>query len=488
MKYPQLLSKGKIGSLELNNRVVMTAMGVGLANVDGTASAEIIRFYEERAIGGAGLIISEITRINDEHGVGELRQLSVTKDEHIAALRELAKKIQQHNTKLFLQLHHPGRQTFSKLIGDKPVVAPSAIPCKFCRQETRELTTAEVQSLVQDFINGAKRAQAAGVDGIELHGAHGYLINQFLSPYTNKRTDLYGGSFENRLRFIAEIISGIRKECGAFPISVRISVDEMLGAAGINEKGIELAEGIRIAQALEKMGVDAINASCGIYETGNAVVEPASYPQGWRTYLIKAVKDAVRIPVIAVNVIRKAEFAEELLARGISDFVGIGRGLLADPNWVKKIAEGREQEIRHCISCLYCFEALSKSADIKCALNPRMARELQYPECRQNGEGRTVAIVGAGPAGLESARILAMRGFKPVIFEKAAQVGGQLQLACIPPGKEKISWLIAGMKNELDKLGGQDQVVRENNTAGIAKYKPLCGFCGNRRQTAHSSH
>ncbi|MCM3585586.1 NAD(P)/FAD-dependent oxidoreductase [Mesobacillus maritimus] len=477
MKYEHLFSKGKVGTLELKNRVVMTAMGIGLANLDGTASDEIIKYYEERAKGGVGLIVTEVTRVNDDHGVGGTRQLSVTKDIHIKPLRKLVDTVHQYGTKLFLQLHHPGRQTASALIGDQPVVAPSAIPCGVMQQETRELTTGEIESLVQDFVIGAKRAKAAGVDGIQLHAAHGYLITQFLSPYTNKRTDKYGGSFENRMRFLAEIILGIREECGDYPLTVRLTVDEFLSTIGVQEKGLELEEGVKIVQAIEKLGIDAIDVSSGNYETMNTVVEPTSYPQGWRTHLSQAIKDAVNIPVIAANVIRKPEFAEELLANNTIDFVGIGRGLLADPEWVNKVANGREAEIRNCISCLHCFESIF-AGHVECAVNPRTARELEYDNLKQDGEGRRVAVIGAGPAGMESARILAMRGFKPVVFEKESEAGGQLLLANKPPQKEKITWLIDNMKNQLQALGVEIRYNTEATVAELKKLDPYAVFVG----------
>ncbi|MBY0148906.1 NAD(P)/FAD-dependent oxidoreductase [Neobacillus niacini] len=463
--YTNLFSKGRIGSLELKNRVVMTAMGTGFANQDGTPSERIVKYYEERAKGGVGLIVTEVTRVNDDHGVAGTGQLAVTKDEHIEPLRKFVDIIHQYGTKLFLQLHHPGRQNATALIGGQPVVAPSAIPCGVMQQETRELRTEEVEGLVKDFVNGARIAKAAGVDGIELHGAHGYLINQFLSPYTNKRSDKYGGSFENRLRFLEEIILGIREECGDYPLMVRLTVDEFLP----NGEGIQLAEGVRMVQHLEKLGIDAIDVSSGIYETMNTIVEPTSYPQGWRTHLSQAVKSAVSIPVVAANVIRKPEFAEELLASGTIDFIGIGRGLLADPEWVKKIEEGRECDIRNCISCLHCFESIF-AGELECAVNPRMGRELKFDNLQKDGGGRTVAIIGAGPAGMESARVLAMRGFKPVIFEKEAQVGGQLLLANKPPQKEKIDWLIEYLDYQMKELGVE---VRLNTEATLEFLKEL---------------
>lgn len=471
----RMFSKGKIGNLEIKNRVVMTAMGTGFANPDGTPSERITKYYEERAKGGVGLIVTEVTRINDDHGVAGWGQLAVTKDEHIEPLRKFADTIHQYGTKLFLQLHHPGRQNNSALIGGQPVVGPSAIPCGVSRQETRALTTEEVESLVADFVNGARIAKAAGIDGVELHGAHGYLINQFLSPYTNKRTDKYGGNFENRLRFLKEIILGIREVCGDYPLMVRLSVDEFLPSAGITEKGIELEDGIEIVKAIEALGIDAIDVSSGIYETMNTIVEPTSYPQGWRTHLAKAVKEVVKIPVVAANVIRKGEFADELLESNIVDFIGIGRGLLADAEWVNKIAEGREEDVRNCISCLHCFESIF-AGELECAVNPRMGRELKYGEPEKDGKGQIVAIIGAGPAGMESARVLAMRRFKPVIFERDQQVGGQLLLANKPPQKEKITWLIENLHTQLEKLGVEIRLNTEATVELLKELNPVAVF------------
>ncbi|MBE0068915.1 NADH:flavin oxidoreductase, partial [Thermoanaerobacterium thermosaccharolyticum] len=229
MKYNCLFKKGQIGKLTLKNRIVMPAMGTSLASSTGEASDRIIKYYEERAKGGCGLIITEITRVDDETGIGTPNQLSVTNTSKIPRLERLARAVHKYDTKIFLQLHHPGRETYSSILNGKQIVAPSPIPCKTIGEVPRELTTKEVEELVKKFVIGAKIAQMAGIDGVELHGAHGYLIGQFLSPLTNKRTDKYGGSFINRMRFITEIILGIRHICGPnFPIITRIDGDEFV--------------------------------------------------------------------------------------------------------------------------------------------------------------------------------------------------------------------------------------------------------------------
>ncbi|MBL4937585.1 FAD-dependent oxidoreductase [Clostridium sp. YIM B02515] len=473
MKYKNLFSKGKIGNLELKNRIVMPAMGTSLASSTGEATQELIRYYEERAKGGCGLIITEITRIDSETGVGTPNQLSAMTLNHIPQLERLARTVHKHDTKIFVQLHHPGRESHGRVINGRQIVAPSPIPCKVCQEMPRELTTAEVEDLVKKFVTGAKIAQTAGIDGVELHGAHGYLIGQFISPYTNKRTDKYGGSFMNRMRFITEIIMGIRNICGPnFPISVRISGDEFV------EGGLNLEGAVKAALYLESIGVNAINVSSGLYESGYTIIEPIAFDQGWKRHLAQAVKNAVKIPVIATDVIRKPDFAESLIAEGNVDFVALGRAQLADPEWGIKAMEGRDEDIRPCISCLHCIEELEGCKTIKCAVNARMGRELEFDGMDKNGEGRTVAVIGAGPSGMESARVLATKGFKVVLFEKESELGGMLALGNKPPKKDKLTWLVEYYDIQFKKLGVEVRLNTEATLEAIKALNPYAVFVG----------
>ncbi|WP_461207799.1 oxidoreductase [Clostridium sp. DL1XJH146] len=465
MKYTNLLSRGKIGNLTIKNRVVMPAIGTSLATSTGEASDEIIAYYEERAKGGCGLIITEITRVDDETGVGTPNQLCATDGYQIPRLEKLARAVHRHDSKIFLQLHHPGRQSHARLIGGKQIVAPSAVMSNVVGEMPRALSTEEVDAMAKKFVKGAKIAQMAGMDGVELHAAHGYLIGQFISPLTNLREDKYGGTFNNRMRFITEIITGIKYICGKnFPISVRIDGDEFL------EGGLKLDEAVKVARTLESIGVDAINVSSGTYDSMVTIIEPISYPQGWKRHLAKAIKNSVKIPVIACDVIRKADFAEKLLEEDGLDFVALGRAQLADPEWTKKSMEGREKEVRPCVSCLYCIEQLSEGGCTKCAVNPRMGRELEYDNLRETGDGRVVAVVGGGPAGMQAAITLAKRGFKPVLFEKEAELGGSVRLGSNPPLKEKLKWLIEHMTYEME-ITGVD--VRTNTPATVEELKKL---------------
>ena len=458
MAYEKLFSEGRIGNVTLRNRVVMSPMDFILADLNGKPGDEAIAFYTARARGGVGLIINGLTRVDDEYGRASLKSLALTTDENIPAFKKLTDAVHAEGAKMFCQLHHPGRETSCALNENRFNVSASAQACGLLCQTTRALTVDEIHVIEDKFVAAAVRAQKAGYDGVELHCAHGYLLQQFLSPYTNHRTDEYGGSRENRMRIVLEIIAGIHEQCGRdFPISVRISADEFLSLVGNPAPCLTPEETVPMCVAFEQAGVDVINVSCGLYETANTSIEPSSFPEGWRTYLIRAVRDAVSIPVMGVSVIRHPEFAEKLLEDGNQDFICMGRTFLADPEWVKKTQEGRECEIRKCISCLRCFESymsgIGAGTKLQCALNPMMSHEAEYADLKQNGNGRTVVVVGAGPGGLEAARVLALRGFKPVVFEKNAYAGGQLNFADKAPMKTRITELIATMEAQLVALG-----------------------------------
>ena len=512
-QYTKLFSEGKIGNVTLKNRIVMSPMVLGTGGLDGTPGEQMMQYYEERARGGVGLIITEATRVDEKHGPLAPRQLAMSKDRHIEPFARMVKRVHRHGTKIFCQLHHPGRQNLSLLVATwrmseaigrhwhgywniffqvaqhaelvektgilPPVTAPSPVPCRLQKQKTRALKTEEIKELVIEFGAAARRVQLAGADGVELHGAHGYLIQEFLSPYTNRRTDGYGGSFENRMRFITEIIAEIRRQCGKdFPIIARISVDEFYREIGDPaDEGITLDEGIRIAKRLEECGIDAIDVSSASYETMNYWLEPTSFQTGWRSYLAKAVKENVSIPVLAANLIRSPGQAEQQLEEGIQDFISLGRPLLADPDWANKAKSGHPEDIRRCICCLWCFESMLNGAvrnkPGQCAVNPRTCREVGIPkEPKKDGDGRIVAIVGAGPAGLTAAEMLGKRGFQPIVFEKMPFTGGQLQLADKPPRKEKIDWCFEDLEHAARKAGAEIRLNTEADAASLKELQP----------------
>lgn len=508
-----LFTPFQLSNMHLKNRFVMTSMEIGLARFDGNPSQELIEYFAKRVRGEAGLICTGICRVNDIHGITSPGQLSLTRDSQISAMRKLTEKIHREGGKIVLQLHHPGRQTYSALMGiwpvvqflsrispgfkrvfpplvkmnswfqDKvftpPVVSASDIPCGHLKQKTRALKIKEVRKLVGQFSRAAGRAQKAGFDGVELHASHGYLIQQFLSPYSNKRDDCYGGTRENRLRFLKEIIEGVRRECESdFPLIVRLTVEEFIPSEE-NNRGITLDEGVKIAKELESLGVDALDISSGSYEQTNKWLETVSYRTGWRKKLAEAVKKEVSIPVIASNLIRSAEQARRQLEEGSQDLIGMGRPFLADAEIVKKIRENREIEVTRCISCCTCFETLTKNAwkgePAQCAVNPNLhTRNFKSPvHIRENSENSgPIVIIGAGPAGLQSALTLMENGSPFILFEQEAKPGGQLRLAEKPPHKERIAWCIEDLLYKLTQKGADIRFNTKVDKLLIEKIKP----------------
>lgn len=512
MSYDMLFSPMKIGNVEIKNRIVMAPMCMGFGQYNGCATETMMDYYEERAKGGVGLIFTEITRINDITGASSFGQLGMSHDYQIPALREMADRIHKHNCKIMVELHHPGRQNLGLMIGtvpifnigsklmgnlytkiltqavipqgkklqDKHIVPRTVAPSKCERSKmsdsvNRELSVNEIKRIICQFIEGAVRVKKAGCDGVELHAAHGYLIQQFLSPNTNKRTDQYGGSLENRMRFLLEIIDGIRLNCGKdFPIVVRLTVDEMYSEIGQNGKGYNLEEGIKMAKLLSDKGIDAIDVSSAAYDTFNYWLEPTTFTPGWRKYLASEVRKVVDIPVIAANLIRSPKQAEMQLEEGTQDFISLGRPLIADPHWPNKVKSGNENLIKRCVCCLYCFESMMKGAykytHGNCSVNPFVGRE--NVSLKQNGNGRKVLIIGAGCAGLTAAELLSKRGFDVTVLEKESKQGGQLNLASKPPHKEKINWVCEDLLSNAINSGAKVLFDIKADKDIIASYSP----------------
>lgn len=467
----RLFSPVRIGRLEVKNRVAMTAMGVALAAPGGGVNDDIIAFYEARARGGVGLIISEICRVMDGAGAGAPNQLAARNGGDLQGLARLADTLHKYGTAFFVQLHHPGRQGSAFIDGAEPVSA-SAVSGPFGGPPPRELTIPEIEAIQKAFVAGAQIAQQAGADGVELHGAHGYLINSFLSPYLNRRDDRYGGSLENRLRFVLEIIAGIRAGCGTeFPLGVRLSAEEFLG-----DQGNDLAATCRIAEALERAGVSFLDISCTIPDSPRvtACIEPGTFEQGWKKYLAAEIKKHVTVPVIAVANIKEPWVAEEILAEGACDIVGVARGHLADPSWCAKARTGHADLIRTCIGCLTCFDEIEHLRRVKCAVNPTTGREREFARPERDGAGRTVAVVGGGPAGFTAALLLQERGFHPVLFDRSTRLGGTLNVADKGLGKQKITRLVDSMMAQAREAGIDLHLGEEATVAKVAALAP-CG-------------
>lgn len=445
MRYEALSSPGKIGNVSIKNRLVMTAAGCELTTPDGEITEEYLAYYEARAKGGVGAIITELMQVDPVTGVMNMNQVKVWKDDVIPQLKKLADRIHQYDCRVIIQLQHPGNVTNpGKLEGRTPVSASESSNLMY-DQPVRPMTKDEIHELVAAFGDAALRAKKAGIDGVEFHAAHFYLLHQFLSPYFNQRTDEYGGTLENRLRIVKEILADARAKVGPdYPLLVRISVEEYLP-----EGGYHLNAGIQICQAIEQYGASAINVTAaGSGCQYGQSLEPVSFAQGWRKHLPQAVKKFVNIPVIGVAVIRDPAYAERMVSEGYMDFVGSARNFIADPEWANKAFAGHEARIRKCISCLKCIQGVVQGESIGCSINPLCGRETLETTI-VDGNGRSVVVLGGGPAGMQAALEAAKRGFCVRVYERSGSLGGQLKLAAAAPHKEKIQWFIEYLESEL---------------------------------------
>ena len=477
MPYQKLFTPGKIGALRIKNRAVMPPMQVLYGENDGHPGPRTIAYYEERAKGGVGLIIIEATAVDDVNNTLWDHQLSLAANRYRTDWMLLTEAIHAHDCRVFIQLHHYGAKSAPTPSGAP--WAPSEIPALPGGKPGHKMTVEEIKIEQQRFVDAAVRAKESGFDGVELAGTHGYLMHQFLSPYYNNRTDEYGGSTENRCRFYTELIQAIHKACGRdFPVSVRFPGDEFTPDI---PGTLTLADGVEIAGILERAGADCLNVSNGNNFNANANCEPYSYVSGWKKHVAKAIHDAVSVPVLATNTIKSPEFAEQMLEEEVSDFVCLGRALIADPMFMKKAAAGDSVGIRKCLGCMFCREQLYAQMPIRCALNPRTGFEFaESAALPKDGAGRPVAVIGAGPAGMEAAIVLQSRGFDVTLFEKEAVLAGSMNLADKAFRKEKITFAAQTMEEELHRLSvkiaaGKAPTVDEVKALSPAGVVVACG-------------
>ncbi len=398
----------------------MPPMVRNYADASGKATDRYIEHINRIAFGGTGLLILEAAHVNLE-GRGFLNQLGIHSDACLPGLKKLVQVAHDHDAAIAIQLYHAGRQTVSAITGKKPL-APSAIPCPVMQEKPSALTQKEIKKIVKDFGKAAARAKKAGFDAVEIHAAHGYLIQQFLSPFSNTRTDSYGGSFENRMRFLLEIMDSVQSAVDpTYPVIVRISGEEMV------EGGLELKDMIKVAELLEAAGADAVHVTSGNYGSyaKGHLIPPMAVKDGVNIPLAKAIKKKVKIPVIAVAKIRTPELAEKTLKEGSADFIAVGRSLLADPDWPKKAKAGKDKDINPCIACNQgCISRLFAGQDVWCTVNPKCGREIQFGQQEQSP--KKLLVIGGGPAGLSAAIIAAERGHKVTLYEESSVLGGQL--------------------------------------------------------------
>ena len=451
-----LFSKGKIGNCEMKNRLVVTAMVTNYCDNKGMATERYIRYHEEKAKGGWGLIITEDYAIN-AHCMGYERIAGLYDDSQIESHRQLTERVHQYGTKIFAQIYHGGRQSHSGVNGGVQPIAPSAIPCPWCRELPKEMTKADIHRIVEEFGACARRVKAAGFDGIELHAGHGYLLAEFMSTYANKRTDEYGGCLDNRVRIIKEILDEMRANVGDFPIIIRFSADEDMPG------GRDIAETRVLAKLFEEWGFDGLHISGGVYGDFNkGIVSPMYVNHAWLVNCAEEVKKIVNIPVITVNRINDPRMADGLIEMKKADFVGMGRGSLADPFLPKKAQVGKLNDIRYCIGCLQgCTGALYVGGPVTCLVNPSVGLEYKTDYSKVANPKR-IAIIGAGPAGLTTAITAARRGHQVTLFEAKDRLGGALNIAGVPDFKEDDRALVAWYTKQLEDLNVD---VRLNTTA-----------------------
>ena len=449
MKYfPNLFKEGKIGNLTISNRVVKAPQSTGLSNMDGTVSERLIRHYKRLAQGGAGLIIVEYAFVDNEASKSAHNQLGISSNEHISGLAWLASTIKEAGAVAGIQIEHCGRQKF---LGTHPILAPSRLPWPTLYERTgivpEEITLEQIKQVVEAFGDAALRAKQAGFDLVEIHGAHGYLITNFLSTHTNKRTDLYGGSLENRMRFLVEIVQNIKAKVGDdYPVTVRLS------GTDYQPDGMGIEETIQIAKKMEQLGLCAIHVSGGDHPQMIHQVTPMLLDVCHNTWAAEAVKKEVNIPVIASGSITLPRYAEDIIKTGKGDFVGLGRPLWADPDWANKAKHGEPEAIKPCIRCndgclertFYNFRAIS------CTVNPGAGREGDI-EIETAPVKKKVAIIGGGPSGMEAARVSALRGHDVTLFEKR-ELGGALIEAGAPQFKSDLIPLREYYINQMKQL------------------------------------
>lgn len=482
MKYSKLFSPIKIGSITIKNRFAMAPMGpLGLADANGGWNQRGIDYYVERAKGGTGLIITGVTffdQVVEKQDPTTVPNPLYKPVNFVKTSREMTERIHAYGSKIFLQLSGGfGRVTIPTNVGDIPPIAPSAIPHRWLDKTCRAITVDEIHAIVKQFGEAAFHAKRAGFDGVQIHAVHeGYLIDQFAISMFNQRTDEYGGSLENRLRFAKEIVEEIKKTCGDdFPVTLRFSLKSMikdwrvgaLPGEDFEEKGRDTEEGLKAAKLLESYGYDALDTDVGTYDAWWWNHPPMYQKKGLYREYCKMVKEVVDIPVFCAGRMDNPDMALEAIENGECDVIDLGRPLLADPDYCNKLRCGKITQIRPCISCHEgCMGRVASYSLLNCAVNPQAARE------RVNAyepilKKKKVLIVGGGVAGCEAARVLAIRGHQPVVYEKGSRLGGNLIPGGAPDFKEDDIALADWYTNELNRLGVHVHLNTELNEEEI---------------------
>ena len=464
-KYPHIFEPITVRRMTVKNRIVMTPMGTNYGEQNGEMSFLHINYYEQRAKGGTGLIIVENASVDSPQGSNGTTQLRIDLDNYIPRLFKLCESVHKHGACIAIQLNHAGASAMSSRIGMQPVSA-SDVPSKAGGEIPRPLEKDEIMHIVKKYGEAAKRAQICGFDAVEIHAGHSYLISQFLSPITNKRTDEFGGSAENRARFAKLVIEEVRKQVGPFfPIFVRISADELM------EGGNTLEDTLEYLQYFEKE-VDVFDVSAGLNGSIQYQIDANYLPDGWRSFMAKAVKEKYNKPCITVGNIRDPQVAEDILAGGDADFIGMGRGLIADPEWVNKVEFGNVCDIRKCISCnIGCAgHRIGLNQPIRCTVNPAVNSGEDYMKTKVN-KPCNVVVIGGGTAGLEAACSAAEVGCTTFLLEKKDVLGGLATEISKIPDKKRLYDFPKYLINRAEKL--ENLYIFKNTEATVDLVKSL---------------
>lgn len=464
MKFRAMFQPIKIGPMTVKNRFVVPPMGNNFANTDGSMSDQSVAYYRERAKGGFGLITIEATVVH-EGAKGGPRKPCLYDDTTIESFRRVVEACHEEGAKVSVQLQNAGPEGNAKNAG-APITAATSIPSEFGRDIPRELSTEEVYEMIRGYGQAARRAMKAGVDAVEVHMAHGYLVSTFLSPRTNKRVDEFGGSFENRLRFSRMILEEIRKTTeGKIAILARInSSDEVLG-------GLDVHDSAAIVAYLEDCGVDALHVSRAVHIKDEYMWAPTAVHGGFSATMAEEIKRAVSVPVITVGRYTEPQFAELMVREGRSDLVAFGRQSLADPHMPRKAEEGRLEEMLPCIACLQgCVANMYAGKPICCLVNPFLGHESEKIESAP--KKKKVMVIGAGVAGLCAAFVARERGHEVSVYEAGAVPGGNMRLAAYPPGKGDITNMVRSYIARCEKDGVKIKVNHEVTEEFIREEKP----------------
>jgi len=446
MAFEMLLREGQINSMRLSSRVITGPMEKSMATRDGMLTQRYIDYLVERARNGASLIQVESTYV-DTRGMGHLYQVGCHGDHVIPALRRMADAVHAEGAKVGLEIYMGGRQTPSYMSQQQPI-APSVVRCEVLHPvpTPREMSVADIKEVIGKFADAARRIKEAGLDMVHLHGAHGYLLCSFLSPYTNKRTDEYGGSPSKRARFGLEILAAVRRVVGPdFPIGYRLTAEEYI------QGGLGIADTIEFCHMLAEAGIDLVDVSGGIYESGFMIIQGPEAPKGGFVRNAAAIKKALgnKVPVSVAQRLNDPHFANEVMRREGLDFISLTRAFHADPQYLRKVRENRVEDIIPCIACHHCTNLLEANVAAGCAANPHTTFERTY-QIRSAVRPRHVMVVGGGPAGMHAARILAEQGNRVSLYESSAELGGQMRYSSKVAAD--YGYLVIYLKGQMQKL------------------------------------